>query len=210
MKIARFFAVILGILGVILLAGSLGFVLLSRNAPVRILDMPEGAVACSDAFAQAVEEGDLSGAAQLFYGQPDLGMDAALSDPEAALVFAAFLDRISFAYTGECYATDSGLARDASVSTLDVQALLEKLPERTQSLMNRKIADAEALTEIYDDQNQFRQELVEEILQQALHQLLAENPETVTREVTLNLVWRDGKWWAVPDQRLLQAFSGLA
>jgi len=52
MKVARFFGVILGILGTVLLLGSYGFCLLSRNAPVRILELPEAAVNASDVFAR--------------------------------------------------------------------------------------------------------------------------------------------------------------
>jgi len=31
----------------------------------------------------------------------------------------------------------------------------------------------------------------------------------ITREVTVKLINRDGKWWVVPDQALLQALSGI-
>ena len=51
-------------------------------------------------------------------------------------------------------------------------------------------------------------DLVEEVLSQAVVQALAEDGQLVTRDVTLNLICRDGQWWAVPDQALLQAISG--
>ena len=46
------------------------------------------------------------------------------------------------------------------------------------------------------------------MLSQAVVQALAEDGQLVTRDVTLNLICRDGQWWAVPDQALLQAISG--
>jgi len=87
---------------------------------------------------------------------------------------------------------------------------MEKLPERVQSLLDQRIASAESLTDIYDENNNFRQELVETILEEALRQAMTQDAKTVTREVTVKLINRDGTWWTVPDQALLQALSGVA
>jgi len=210
MKIARFFAAIFACIGVVLLIGSMGFFLLNRNAEVRVLELPREAVACSDAFAQALKEGDLEGAAQLIYGQPDLGVDTVPADPESAVLWEAFRGSISFEYTGKCHAAQSGLTRAGSITTLDVASVTEKLPERAQSLVNQRIAAAENLTDIYDEQNNFREELVTQVLREALQQALAQDARTVTREVTLKLIKRDGRWWVMPDKALLQALSGVA
>lgn len=210
MKIARFFAYIFAGIGVFLLVGSMAFFLMNRNGPVRILELPQEAVSCSDQFAQALNAGDLTGAVQYVYGQPDWGAEGTPSTAESGAVWNAFLEELSFEFTGKCYVLDNGLARDASITTLDVASVTQKLPERTQSLVNQRIAAAENLTEIYDEANNFRQELVEEILQEALQQALSQDAQRVTREVTVKLVQQDGRWWVVPDQALLQALSGGA
>lgn len=210
MKIARFFACVFGFAGMVLLVGSMGFLLLNRNAQVRIRELPQEAVAVSENFAQALNDGDLEGAAQLMYGQPDLGVGNVPANPESALIWEQFRGSISFGYTGSCYVEQNGLARQGSVTTLDVSGITEKLPERAKSLMDQRIAAAQSLEEIYDDRNQFREELVAEILGEALQQALTQDGKTVTREVTVKLVNRDGGWWVVPDQALLQALSGLA
>jgi len=210
MKTARFFAVILGIVGVILLLGSMGVCLLSRNAPVRILEMPQDAVNTSESFARCLNVGDLPGAAQLIYGQPDLGVEGMPEDPETAHFWHVFVSTISFEYTGKCQPADSGLTRTASVTTLDIAAVMEALPERIQTLVNQKIASAESLTEVYDETGGFQEELVEQILWDALDQALDQTAGTITREVSIKLIYRDGKWWVVPDQALLQAISGVA
>ena len=210
MKIARFFAYVFACIGIVLLIGSMGFFLLNQDAAVRILELPQEAVSVSDAFAQALNDGDLEAAAQYVYKQPEFGAEGTSSTPESEAIWKAFLEGISFEFTGTCYALESGLARDASIATLEITSVTEKLPERAQALVNQKIASAESLTDVYDDAGNFREELVEEILQQALQQSLAQDGKTVTREVTLKLVNRDGRWWVVPDQALLQAISGLA
>ena len=210
MKIARFFSVIFGIFGILLLMGSICLCLFSLKAPVRVLELPQEAVNTSEAFAQALNDGDLTAAARYIYGQPDLGAAGTPEDPETAAVWNAFLNSISFEYTGKLMAVDAGLARAASVTTLDIAGVTEKLPERTQALVNQKIVSAESLTDVYDETGSFREELVTEILRQALQQSLEQDARTVSREVTVKLINRDGKWWVVPDQALLQALSGVA
>ena len=210
MKIARFFAIILGCIGTVLLIGSMGFFLMNRNASVRVLELPQEAVACTDAFAQALNDGDLEAAAQLMYGQPDLGTGLASEDPMSALVWDAFRSSLQVEWIGDWTVEQSALVRTGSITNLDVSAILGKLPERVQSLLDLRIASAENLAEIYDEQNDFREELVETVLQEALQQALAQDGELLTREVTLKLVNRDGHWWVVPDQNLLQILSGLA
>lgn len=210
MKVAKFFAVIFAVLGVLLLLGSMGWILASRDAQVRVLEMPQGAVQCSDAFASSLDSGNLAAAAEQMYGQPDLGIHDVISDPETALVWDAFLEQMHFSYTGKCYVADNGFARDATVEVLDIARVTEKLPELTQTLINQKIASAEELDEIYDENGHFHQELADQILREALQQALTRNAEMVRRDVTVKLVNRDGAWWVVPDQTLLQAISGMA
>ncbi len=210
MKIARFFAYVFAVFGFLLLVGSICLCLFSLNAPVRILELPQEAVRVSETFAQTLNDGDLTAASQYVYGQPDLGAEGAPADPETAVVWSAFLDSISVEYTGKCQAADSGLVRTASVTALDVDSVMEKLPVRAQALVNQKIASAESLTEVYDETGSFREELVGEILQQALQQSLSQDARIVTREITVKLINRDGAWWVVPDQALLQTLSGMA
>ena len=53
-------------------------------------------------------------------------------------------------------------------------------------------------------------ELVDEALLDAARQALDEDAETVTRDVTLSLIYRDRAWWVTPDAALLEMISGLA
>ena len=210
MKIARFFAAIFACIGTLLLIGSMGFFLLNRNADVRIQELPQKAVSVSDAFSQALNGGDLEAAAQLMYGQPDLGLAASSDDPETALVWDAFCGGIAFSYSGDCYVDQGTLVRKGTITTMNISSVLETLPERTQALLNQRITTAEALTDIYDENNDFRQELVDAVMREALQQSLSQDAQPVTREVTVKLTKRDGQWWVVPHQNLLQILTGLA
>ena len=52
--------------------------------------------------------------------------------------------------------------------------------------------------------------MVDQALDGAVTQALSEDAQTVTRDVTLGLIYQDGTWWVVPDQALLQIISGVA
>ena len=77
-------------------------------------------------------------------------------------------------------------------------------------MLKQRTASAQSMEEIYDNAGHFREDLTKQVLQEALQQALNQDAQTVIREVTVKLVNRDGKWWIVPDQTLLQAISGLA
>ena len=210
MKIARFFACVFACIGIVLLIGSMGFLLWNRNAGVRVLELPQEAVAVSEDFVQALNEGNLEAAAQLMYGQPDLGVQGVPEAPETALLWDAFRSSIAFELTADWAVEQGSFVCSGTITHLDVSTIVGKFPERAKSLMDQKIAAAENLTEIYDEQNNFRQELVEQVLQEALQQTLAQDGETATRDVSLKLVNRDGRWWVIPHQNLLQILTGLA
>ena len=208
MKAARFFAVIFGVIGAVLMAGAIGLCLVSLDEPVQVLEIPQGAVECSGELMDALEQGDFSAAGNVMYGQPELGVDRVPEDPLGSMVWTAFAGSISCQWKGECYATDTGMARDAAITALDIPSVTDSLSRRAHDLLTARVAAATDMAELYDENNNFREELVEEVLSQALVQALAEDAQTVTRDVTLNLICRDGQWWVVPDQALLAAITG--
>ena len=64
------------------------------------------------------------------------------------------------------------------------------------------------ISEIYDSNNEYREDFVLGALYDAALAALEEDAATVSWDVTLNLIYQDGQWWIMPDQSLLQAISG--
>ena len=116
------------------------------------------------------------------------------------LLWDAFTDSLSYEFTGLCRVTDTGFARDATVTCLDVSGVTAAVPQRAKALLEAKAAAAEDKTEIYNEDNSYRNELVDQALDGAVTQALSEDAQTVTRDVTLGLIYQDGAWWVVPDQ----------
>lgn len=208
MKIAKFFAVVFGILGGLVMAGSIGLCLVSLNAPVRMEEVPDGAVRCAEEFAQAISQKEFGALEDCLYGQPELGMEGTLAEPMTAKAWELFENSLAFAWQGECYMDGAVLCRDGQVTYLEAASLTDDLPNRAHALLSRKVEEASDMAQLYDDSGEFREDLMDQVLAEALEQACAEDAKTVTAAVTVQFVFTDGRWWAVPDAALLSALSG--
>jgi len=70
------------------------------------------------------------------------------------------------------------------------------------------VAQAEDPSEIYDENNDFREELVMEALYQAAEIALEKDAKECQWDVTVNLIYENGQWWILPESGLLEAVSG--
>ena len=207
MKIAKFFAVIFAVLGIVLMLGTAIVCFASRDAKVKLSKTPEGAVLCAERLAEALDAGDLEAAGALLYGSPDLGVEGIPSDAVEAMLWDAYLGGFSCDLEGKLYLKDSEFAWDGTVTSMDMAALTEAIQLRAKELLEEKVKTATDMAELYDADNNFREDLIEQVILTAVQESLAGEPETVTRSFTLKLINRDGQWWAVPDQQLLSALK---
>ena len=210
MKIARFFGVLFGILGVILLVGTPIVCFVSLDAPAQVAQIPQAGLDCVQEVMDAIAEGDLAKAASRMYGQPDLGVSASPDGPEAQKLWETFRESLSYEFLGPCYATETGFARKAQVSCLKVSSVTEKVTGYAQELLNARIAEATEKEQLYDDSGEFRGDVIDEVMTQALDKALAQDGQMATADMTLELTYRDGVWWVVPDQALLNLLTGGA
>ena len=210
MKIARFFAWIFAGLGTLLLLGSVGLCLFSLKAQPRVTELPQGAVLCSERLSDAVNSRDYAALESCISGQPKLGLTGVPEEELSAMVWELAQLNLQFSWQGDCYVRDASFCRDASVTYMDVSSILENLPARAHALLSQRVEAAETMEELYDDQGDFRKALVDEVMKAALAQCCMEDVKNVTVNVTVELVCRDGQWWAVPDKQLLTALSGGA
>lgn len=204
----KLFSGIFGLLGGLLLAATVFLSFYALDASPMLLTAPEDALTQSEAMMAAVARGDFADAAARMQGQPDLGADREPADEVGKMIWTAFLESIRYEFAGECYATDSGVARDVTVETLDISGVTASLRQRSQTLLNQRVAAAEDVEQIYDENGDYREDFVMEVLHDAARQALEEDAVSVSRELTLNLVYGQGQWWVVPDAALLAAISG--
>ena len=109
---------------------------------------------------------------------------------------------------GELYATDSGVAQNITVTTLDMGSVTANLKERSEKLLERRVKAAEDPDEVYDENNEYREDFVMQVLYDATVQALNQDAKTVTSDVTINMIYENGQWWIVSDPALLSAITG--
>lgn len=207
MKVARFFAVLFAAAGLMLALTTVGFCLYSLDKPAKILEYPQAASDCTEKLMASLAQGDYAGAGSCLYGQPDLGSGEMPEDPRAALFWQTFLDGISYSFEGDCYARNGGFARQVTVTTPDLTALTADFQTRCQELLSQRIEAATEMSELYDEQNNFRQDLIDQVLEQAAQEAADQADQTKTYEITLELTFWDDRWWVLPNQELLRAMS---
>ena len=208
MRISKFFSGVFGLLGLALAAGTVWLSLHSLNAAPVLVFQPEAAEEQAQALMTAVEKGDYTTAGNLMYGCPDLGADHDAADRVGQLIWSVFQRSFDYEFTGEFYATDSGVARDVKISALDISGVTENWGVLSQNLLTQRMEQAEDMSEIYDENNEYREDFVMDVLYDAVLQALGEDAEYIEQEITLNMVYEQGQWWIVPDHALLQAISG--
>jgi predicted Zn-dependent protease with MMP-like domain len=100
------------------------------------------------------------------------------------------------------------VAQDLRITCLEIGSVTASLRERSQSKLEQRLAEAENISDVYDEQHNYREDVVMAVLYEAAQDALAEDAKTVTYELTVNLVHDEGHWWIIPDDELLKAISG--
>lgn len=156
----------------------------------------------------AVAAGDYATAETLILGNPKLGVDRDPADAAGVMIWNAFVESYDYELVGESYATDSGIAQNVRVSYLDIGSVTANLRERSQTLLEERVAQAEDVEQIYDENNDYKEAFVMDVLNDAVTDALQEDAKMTGMEFTLNLVYRNGSWVIVSDSALMTAISG--
>lgn len=206
MKIARVFAVIFGVLGLVLMLGTAALCFSSIDAPVRA-EVPRQVRDCGDELVALLNEGELKNLPGKLYGSPNLGTDGALTG-DAAAVWEIFCQGISCELTSDYYVSGSSFAVEAAITVPDIESISDTVADHAKVMLDEKIAVAEKMAELYDESGEFRQDLIDEIMAKAVALSFAEKPETLTFETTIGFVYEANQWYAVPDQAFYRALAG--
>ncbi len=177
------------------------------SIPILLAPVEE-AEAQAQALMDAVAQGDYSAAEGLILGNPKLGVDREAADTAGIMIWDAFVDSYNYEMVGGSFATDSGIAQKVKATYLDISSVTKTLRERSQALLEERVAQAENLDDIYDENYEYKEEFVMEVLKDSVADALREDAQMTDTEFTINLVYRDGKWVVVSDSALMAAISG--
>lgn len=195
-------------LGFLMAALTLCTVRYAMAAEPEILEPPAAAAATAQQWLDAVCRGDDVAASALLYGTPSFGSAPVNASPAAAQLWEAYRSSLEYKSLGECYATASGVAMDATIRVLDTSKLLGNLEEKVQSQLDQKIGSGKDSSQLFEDDGSLKSEEAEAILSDAL--LLALGRQMPLREqtITLSLIYEQGAWWVLPEGDALSVLSG--
>ena len=160
MKLRYFFSLVFALLGIYLAYFTVNMALDNLQSTPVLVSVPEEAEVCLNKTLSALCDGDFSTAEMLLHGNPSLGADRTPEDPVGVMIWNAFVESLSFELKGEFYATDDGLARDITVTSLEIGSVTEHLGDRSKALLSEWVAQAEDPSQIYDGNNEYKEELV--------------------------------------------------
>ena len=206
--IKKILSLIFVLIGIAAAAGAVYLGLGNRDADPVLLAPPEEAQQQVVGLMEAVCSGDYTAASAYLQGQPNLGVDREASDPVGVLIWDAFCDSMSYELVGECYATENGLAQNVTVTCMDITSVTSQLKERSQTLLEQRVAEAEDPSEIYDEDLQYREDVVMDVLYEAAVAAIAEDAASVTTELTVSMTYQNDQWQIIGDKALLDAISG--
>ena len=160
------------------------------------------------AMMDEVCAGEFSKASAYILGNPSLGVDREASGVAAAMIWDAFVESTAYELSGPCYVTDDGLAQNITFTCLDMSSVHKNLRQRAQSLLEQRIAEAEDTSAIYDENHEYREDVVNAVLEEAVAAALKEDATTITTTVAVCLKYENGQWMVVADQALLDVLFG--
>lgn len=207
MKISKLASAMFFAAGTVLLVGSVVMSFAALSRPAKAVKPTQEANACAQSVLRALDDGDLSKVEEYFYGKPTLGLDREPATAEGKQIWNAYRDSIAVTTDGYCYGEGTNIYQTAKVTAMDITGTLSQWDKGAGELLKQKIDAAEDPAVLLDEGGDVPQTLKDELRGQALTQALAD-AKTVTTQITFQLIEKDGQWWAVPDQAMLDVLSG--
>lgn len=200
--------ILLAFLGIFAALTGIFLSLCFRNSKPMLLKRSDAAQARVAGMMDAVCAADYTTVGQQMYGTPSFGPEREAAEKVSALYWTAFSESMSYELVGECYAEEDYIAQKVRITCLDFDSITENLRTRFQTLLEQRIAKAQSTSEIYDENNNYREDMVMELLYQAAQECLREDADMVTEEIVVKLTYEQGQWWIIPEKELLTAITG--
>ena len=209
MKIEKYLSILFAVAAAALVAAAaIGYACFWQTPPM-IQTPVEEAEARTEVLMEAICRGDYSAAGESLYGTPELRWNPDAASELGTLLWEGYSSTLSYAFSGPCYATGTGIYRDVTVTALDIPPLSPKIQERFLLLLETQLADAQYDSEAFDENGVLRQEFTADVLHQAVEQILQEDNACTSYQITLELVFENGQWWVLPKQSLIDIAAGV-
>lgn len=206
-KTQRIFAALCGAAALVLGGFGIWLGVTSPGKSPVLLKTDQGAQdRCRD-FAQCLREEDFEGLSKTLLGTPQITQYSG-EEALAQRIWQAYVSSMDCTLEGVLYGTDQGLAQNITLEALDLEDLGARLEEKVPLLLEARMEEARDIQELYDSRNGYRQEVIDQVLLQALDEVLSQKPQTRETTLTLRLCRSRGQWLIQPEGDLIRFLSG--
>lgn len=207
MNLSKRFSAVFAVLGVLLLAGAVLMSFFSLDASAVLIGGGKKAQAQTQAFMEAVCARDGSAAGSLLLGNPELGIDSVPQTELGAIFWEAYGGSLSYEFSGDCYAGESDLCRDVTITVLDIPAVMGSLQQQLPALLSAQVAVSDP-NEVYNEDGTYRDAFVMDLLCREAEAILQSEECYVRQTITLHLTSQNGKWLIHPEAALMNLLAG--
>ena len=178
------------------------------NQPPILLSQPQEAQDNVVSMMDCLCAGNFSGASQYILGTPDFGAESQPKDVVGVLIWDAYIDSMSYELVDACYATDAGLAQKIRFTYLDIPSITANLKETSGQMLEARVETAADITEVYNENLEYREDVVMEVLHEAAVSVIEQSSQTVSVDIIVTLINQNGHWWIVSDTAFMDSIFG--
>lgn len=179
----------------------------AQYRPAKLLWSEPGAKATASALVETLSTGDFARGGSYLRGNPQLILPEEHMDA-ASVLWEYYREHLTAELTGEPYLSSQGYCQDAVFSVPDLDGLSRRMKEIAPELVTQRIMQARELSEIYNEDYSFREDLISEILMASARSAIEEGADAKRCPVQLRLIYADDRWQVLPDQALMDILAG--
>ena len=161
-------------------------------------------------FFSSICSGDYKTAYSCLSDYSSLGLENEASTEEGKLLYDALKQSYSYSFSGDCEVKRLSATQPVYFRYLDLESLESNASGRVEAILNKLVEDEER-DDLYDEDGNYRPEIIEEVYTQALTAAL-ENPSTFYKsaEFDVELAYDGEKWLMKTNSDLISALLGGA
>lgn len=198
-----------GLLAALLAAATVYLSFAARSTAPIVLEGSREALAAVQAMLEDVKTGDAEKISSHFVPGTDLKEYYQLQNPTANRLIAYVWDNLEAEILSDAYAESGALAVDLKIAAPDAAAMTQQMQKLAAPLLNAAVDEAVDVDAIMDENNQYRESFLQEVLLKAVDAAAAfAAPKEQT--VTVHVQCREGLWEILPEDGIINALSGWA
>lgn len=200
-------ALILALLALLTAVIGLSLCLSAPGKEAALLSAEGDPDAEAAAFLNTLCSGDYAAASACVLG--GLPAENAPTEEDAAKLYAAVRESWAWESAGETIVSGTNAVKNIRFSYLDVNSLTAGMNADVNTLLAQYVEAAGKASEVYNDDNSYREEVVLRAWNEALDARIAEAADhIVTVPMELELTYADSAWQVIGSDTLLRAMAG--